>query len=179
MISVDENLSSRKRWTLTAIQIEKLHQVFDQFNGSPNKEIINNLKAKLNQHGNVSKKNIVTWFRNMRVKLKRKALINAEKYSDEIQVEIQISPKKTKPNNIEETSGDIVPSQESQHQVSVRKTTTTKSTPTKKENRGGKHSIGNDNYIDNESDDDYLSQMSGSDFDIEVDNETEVSISRG
>ncbi|KAF9592887.1 hypothetical protein IFM89_018467 [Coptis chinensis] len=58
-------------------------------------------------------KNIVTWFRNMRAKLKRKALINAEKDSDEIQVEIQIFPKKTKPNNMEETSGDIVPSQES------------------------------------------------------------------
>ncbi|KAF9616259.1 hypothetical protein IFM89_029035 [Coptis chinensis] len=40
-------------------------------------------------------------------------------------------------------------------------------------------SIGNDNYIDDESDDDYLSQMSGSDSNIEVDNETEVSISRG
>ncbi|KAF9606335.1 hypothetical protein IFM89_025003 [Coptis chinensis] len=72
--------------------------------------MINNLKAELNQHGNVSEKNIVTWFRNMRAKLKRKALINAEKDSDEIQVEIQI---KTKPNNMEETSGDIVPSQES------------------------------------------------------------------
>ncbi|KAF9590221.1 hypothetical protein IFM89_031960, partial [Coptis chinensis] len=135
MISVDENLSSRKRWTPTTIQLEKLHQVFDQFNGSPNKEIINNLKAELNQHGNVSEKNIVTWFRNMRAKLKRKALINAEKDSDEIQVEIQISPKKTKPNNMEETSGDIVPSQESQHQVSVRKTTTTKSTPVKSKQR--------------------------------------------
>ncbi|KAF9588654.1 hypothetical protein IFM89_014375 [Coptis chinensis] len=202
MISVEENLSSRKRWTPTTIQLEKLHQVFDQFNGSPNKEIINNLKAELNQHGNVSEKNIVTWFHNMRAKLKRKAPINAEKDSDEIQVEIQISPKKTKPNNMEETSGDIVPSQESQHQVSVRKTTTTKSTPVKrkqkrktqkrsyKSNRLSrmKHfvsmpgtsqeeakinrakrkemlnlkSIGNDNYIDDESDDDYLSQMSGS-----------------
>ncbi|KAF9619173.1 hypothetical protein IFM89_005727 [Coptis chinensis] len=39
--------------------------------------------------------------------------------------------------------------------------------------------IGNDNYIDDESDDDYLSQMSGSDSNIEVDNETEVSISCG
>ncbi|KAF9619606.1 hypothetical protein IFM89_007927 [Coptis chinensis] len=165
------------------------------------------------------KKNIVTWFRNMRAKLKRKALINAEKDSDEIQVEIQISPKKTKPNNMEETSGDIVPSQESQHQVLVRKTTTTKSTPVKRKQRRKTQkrsyksnrlsrmkrfvsmpgtseeeakinrakrkemlnlkSIGNDNYIDNESDDDYLSQMSGSDSDIEVDNETEVSISRG
>ncbi|KAF9613267.1 hypothetical protein IFM89_006766 [Coptis chinensis] len=219
MISVEENLSRRKRWTPTTIQLEKLHQVFDQFNGSPNKEIINNLKAELNQHGNVSEKNIVTWFRNMRAKLKRKAPINAEKDSDEIQVEIQISPKKTKPNNMEETSGDIVPSQESQHQVSVRKTTTTKSTPVKrkqkrktqkrsyKSNRLSrmKHfvsmpgtsqeeakinrakrkemlnlkSIGNDNYIDDESDDDYLSQMSGSYSDIEVDNETEVSISCG
>ncbi|KAF9600051.1 hypothetical protein IFM89_002524 [Coptis chinensis] len=36
-----------------------------------------------------------------------------KKDSDEIQVEIQISPKKTKPNNMEETSGDIVPSQKS------------------------------------------------------------------
>ncbi|KAF9611267.1 hypothetical protein IFM89_028691, partial [Coptis chinensis] len=81
------------------------------------------------------KKNIVTWFRNMCAKLKRKALINAEKDSDEIQVEIQISPKKTKPNNMEETSGDIVPSQESQQQVSVRRTTTTKSTPIKRKQR--------------------------------------------
>ncbi|KAF9604198.1 hypothetical protein IFM89_004773 [Coptis chinensis] len=192
MISVDENLSSRKRWTPITIQLEKLHQVFDQFNGSPNKEIINNLKAELNQH---------------------------EKDSDEIQVEIQISSKKTKPNNMEETSGDIVPSQESQHQVSVRKTTTTKSTLVKIKQRRKTHkrsyksnrlsrmkrfvsmpgtseeeakinrakrkemlnlkSIGNDNYIDDESDDDYLSQMSGSDSDIEVDNETEVSISCG
>ncbi|KAF9621049.1 hypothetical protein IFM89_015871 [Coptis chinensis] len=71
----------------------------------------------------------------MRAKLKRKALINVEKDSDEIQVEIEISPKKTKPNNMEETYGDIVPSQESQHQVSVRKTTTTKSTPAKRKQR--------------------------------------------
>ncbi|KAF9605042.1 hypothetical protein IFM89_013712 [Coptis chinensis] len=48
----------------------------------------------------------------MHAKLKRKALINVEKDSDEIQVEIQTSPKKTKPNDMEETSGDIVPSQE-------------------------------------------------------------------
>ncbi|KAF9615292.1 hypothetical protein IFM89_022619 [Coptis chinensis] len=40
-------------------------------------------------------------------------------------------------------------------------------------------SIRNDNYIDDESDDDYLSQMSGSDSDIKVDNETEVSIPCG
>ncbi|KAF9606152.1 hypothetical protein IFM89_023245 [Coptis chinensis] len=155
----------------------------------------------------------------MRAKLKRKALINAEKDSDEIQVEIEISPKKTKPNNMEEISGDIDPSQESQHQVSVRKTTTTQSTLVKRKQRRKTQkrsyksnrlsrmkrfvsmpgtskgeakinrakrkemlnlkSIGNDNYIDDQSDDDYLSQMSGSNSDIEVDNETEVSISRG
>ncbi|KAF9612118.1 hypothetical protein IFM89_038186 [Coptis chinensis] len=150
MISVDENLSSRKRWTPTTIQLEKLHQVFDQFNGSPNKEIINNLKAELNQH---------------------------ENDSDEIQVEIQISPKKTKPNNMEETSGDIVPSQE----ISMPRTSEeeAKINRAKRKEMLNLKSIGNDNYIDDESDDDYLSQMSGSDSDIEVDNETQVSISCG
>ncbi|KAF9612353.1 hypothetical protein IFM89_039071 [Coptis chinensis] len=152
MISVDENLSSRKRWTPTTIQLEKMHQVFDQFNGSPNKEIINHLKAELNQHGNVSEKNIVTWFRNMRAKLKRKPLINAEKDSDEIQVEIEISPKKTKPNNMEETSGDIVPSQE----ISMPGTSEeeAKINRAKQKEMLNLKSIGNDNYIDDESDDD-------------------------
>ncbi|KAF9598396.1 hypothetical protein IFM89_027829 [Coptis chinensis] len=177
MILVDKNLSSRKRWTPTTIQLEKQHQVFDQFNGSPNKEMINNLKTELNQHGNVSEKNIVTWFCNMRAKLERKALINPKKDSNEIQVEIQISPKKTKPNNMEETSCDIVPSQE----IFISETSEeeAKINRAKRKDMLNLKSIGNDNYIDDESDDDYLSQMSGSDSDIEVDNETKVSISRG
>lgn len=105
MASGGHKISSRQRWTPTAVQLQILERIFEAGTGTPSKEKIKEITADLSQHGQISETNVYNWFQNRRARSKRKQQsvsqpsgANAE---SEVETEVDSKDKKTK-------SGEVV-----------------------------------------------------------------------
>ncbi|XP_042400654.1 WUSCHEL-related homeobox 8-like [Zingiber officinale] len=65
-------ISARQRWTPTPMQLQILESIFYQGSGTPNKQGIKDITAKLAEHGQISETNVYNWFQNRRARSKRK-----------------------------------------------------------------------------------------------------------
>ncbi|XP_057424335.1 WUSCHEL-related homeobox 13-like [Lotus japonicus] len=98
MTSSGHKLTSRQRWNPTPIQLQILESIFDQGNGTPNKEKIKEMAADLVQHGQVSETNVYNWFQNRRARSKRKLQNVAPSTTEsEADTEVDSKDRKTKP----------------------------------------------------------------------------------
>ncbi|XP_061372230.1 WUSCHEL-related homeobox 13-like [Gastrolobium bilobum] len=88
-------ITSRQRWTPTPVQLQILERMFDQGNGTPNKEKIKEITAELSQHGHISETNVYNWFQNRRARSKRK-LQNVTPGNTESEVENEVDSKDKK-----------------------------------------------------------------------------------
>lgn len=100
MASGGHKISSRQRWTPTAVQLQILERIFEAGTGTPSKEKIKEITADLSQHGQISETNVYNWFQNRRARSKRKQQsvsqpsgANAE---SEVETEVDSKDKKTK-----------------------------------------------------------------------------------
>ncbi|KAJ7547066.1 hypothetical protein O6H91_08G067200 [Diphasiastrum complanatum] len=64
--------TSRQRWTPSQSQLQILERLFDQGNGTPNKQRIKEITSELGQHGQISETNVYNWFQNRKARAKRK-----------------------------------------------------------------------------------------------------------
>eukprot|EP00249_Psilotum_nudum_P016282 c25757_g3_i2 orf=575-1642(-) len=77
MNSIGHKLTSRQRWTPSQTQLQILEGLFEQGNGTPNKQRIKEITTELSQHGQISETNVYNWFQNRRARTKRKQQLGA------------------------------------------------------------------------------------------------------
>ncbi|KAK7340863.1 hypothetical protein VNO77_21579 [Canavalia gladiata] len=102
MASGGHKITSRQRWTPTAVQLQILERIFDQGTGTPSKEKIKEITSELSQHGQISETNVYNWFQNRRARSKRKQQNVAPSVNTESEVETEVDSKdkKTKPDEL-------------------------------------------------------------------------------
>ncbi|KAL4300437.1 hypothetical protein AHAS_Ahas17G0200800 [Arachis hypogaea] len=61
-------ITARQRWTPTPLQLQILERIFDEGNGTPNKQKIKEITLELGQHGQISETNVYNWFQNRRAR---------------------------------------------------------------------------------------------------------------
>ncbi|KAK8653148.1 hypothetical protein V6N13_127161 [Hibiscus sabdariffa] len=88
-------ISSRQRWTPTAVQLRILERIFDEVTGTPSKQKIREITSELSQHGQFSETNVYNWFQNRRARSKRKQAVAAES-----EVETEVESPNTKQDNL-------------------------------------------------------------------------------
>ncbi|XP_027364829.1 WUSCHEL-related homeobox 8-like [Abrus precatorius] len=102
MTSGGHKITSRQRWTPTPVQLQILERIFDQGNGTPNKEKIKEITTELGQHGQISQTNVYNWFQNRRARSKRKLQnVTPSNTESELDTEVDSKDKKTKPEDIQ------------------------------------------------------------------------------
>ncbi|XP_027349915.1 WUSCHEL-related homeobox 13-like isoform X2 [Abrus precatorius] len=101
--SAGHKLTSRQRWTPTAVQLQILERIFDQGTGTPSKEKIKEITAELSQHGQISETNVYNWFQNRRARSKRKQqnVASSVHTESEMEAEVDSKDKKTKPDEFQ------------------------------------------------------------------------------
>ncbi|XP_052196348.1 WUSCHEL-related homeobox 13-like [Diospyros lotus] len=101
--SVGHRITGRQRWTPTPVQLQILERIFDQGNGTPSKEKIQEITSDLSQHGQISETNVYNWFQNRRARSKRKqqqqeAAAVASNAESEVETQVESSNEnKNKP----------------------------------------------------------------------------------
>ncbi|KAH8947744.1 hypothetical protein BDL97_11G058800 [Sphagnum fallax] len=63
---------TRVRWTPSQIQFQILERLFEQDNGTPNKQHLKEIADELRQHGQIAETNIYNWFQNRKARAKRR-----------------------------------------------------------------------------------------------------------
>ncbi|XP_074566301.1 WUSCHEL-related homeobox 8-like [Curcuma longa] len=90
-------ICARQRWTPTPMQLQILESIFYQGSGSPSKQGIKDITAKLAEHGQISETNVYNWFQNRRARSKRKQQANGQS-EEEAQ---SLNPKKARTEKLE------------------------------------------------------------------------------
>ncbi|KAH8946422.1 hypothetical protein BDL97_12G094100 [Sphagnum fallax] len=62
----------QQRWTPSQSQLQILKNLYEQGNGSPNKQRLREITTELIQHGHVQETNVYNWFRNHKAYVKRR-----------------------------------------------------------------------------------------------------------
>jgi len=60
------------RWTPSQIQFQILERLFEQDNGTPNKQHLKEIAHELRQHGQIAETNVYNWFQNRKARTKRR-----------------------------------------------------------------------------------------------------------
>jgi hypothetical protein len=63
---------TRVRWTPSQIQFQILERLFEQDNGTPNKQHLKEIADELRQHGQIAETNVYNWFQNRKARAKRR-----------------------------------------------------------------------------------------------------------
>jgi hypothetical protein len=64
--------TTRLRWTPSQIQLQILEKLFEQGNGTPNKQHIKEITDELRRHGQITETNVYNWFQNRKARAKRR-----------------------------------------------------------------------------------------------------------
>ncbi|CAK9862254.1 unnamed protein product [Sphagnum jensenii] len=62
----------QQRWTPSQSQLQILKNLYEQGNGTPNKQRLREITTELIQHGHVQETNVYNWFRNRKAYVKRR-----------------------------------------------------------------------------------------------------------
>ncbi|CAM6037351.1 unnamed protein product [Sphagnum compactum] len=62
----------QQRWTPSQNQLQILKNLYEQGNGTPNKQRLREITTELIQHGHVQETNVYNWFRNRKAYVKRR-----------------------------------------------------------------------------------------------------------
>ncbi|CAM6011348.1 unnamed protein product [Sphagnum balticum] len=62
----------QQRWTPSQNQLQILKNLYEQGNGTPNKQRLREITTELIQHGHVQETNVYNWFRNRKAYIKRR-----------------------------------------------------------------------------------------------------------
>ncbi|KAL2653322.1 hypothetical protein R1flu_021450 [Riccia fluitans] len=90
--------TARQRWTPSQTQLQILEKLFDQGNGTPNKQRIKEITLELSQHGQIAETNVYNWFQNRKARAKRKQHLLVTPTNGESEVDTDVeSPKEKKP----------------------------------------------------------------------------------
>ncbi|KAL3685101.1 hypothetical protein R1sor_003123 [Riccia sorocarpa] len=88
--------TARQRWTPSQTQLQILEKLFDQGNGTPNKQRIKEITLELSQHGQIAETNVYNWFQNRKARAKRKQqLVTPTNGESEVDTDVE-SPKEKK-----------------------------------------------------------------------------------
>ncbi|WOK94786.1 WUSCHEL-related homeobox 8-like [Canna indica] len=98
MASGCHKITARQRWTPTSMQLQILENMFNQGNGTPNKQKIKEMTIELSQHGQISESNVYNWFQNRRARSKRKQIASTITESEAEADEDSLNEKKPKSN---------------------------------------------------------------------------------
>ncbi|KAJ7288983.1 hypothetical protein O6H91_Y308800 [Diphasiastrum complanatum] len=77
-----QKTTARQRWTPSHSQLQILERLFDQGNGTPNKQRIKEITSELSRHGQISETNVYNWFQNRKARAKRKQQSAVQKDGD-------------------------------------------------------------------------------------------------
>jgi hypothetical protein len=64
--------TTRLRWSPSQIQLQILERLFEQGNGTPNRQHIKEITDELRQHGQIGETNVYNWFQNRKARAKRR-----------------------------------------------------------------------------------------------------------
>ncbi|KAG0567598.1 hypothetical protein KC19_7G146900 [Ceratodon purpureus] len=103
--------TARQRWTPSQHQLQILEKLFEQGNGTPNKQRIKEITAELSQHGAISETNVYNWFQNRKARAKRKQqMVTPKDGESEADTDVE-SPKekRSKPegDHIQDEAGGV------------------------------------------------------------------------
>ncbi|BBM98202.1 protein MpHD6 [Marchantia polymorpha subsp. ruderalis] len=95
--------TARQRWTPSQSQLQILEKLFDQGNGTPNKQRIKEITIELSQHGQIAETNVYNWFQNRKARAKRKQQLVTPTNGESEDTDVD-SPKEKKPK-VDKDSG--------------------------------------------------------------------------